>query len=359
MIQQSASMVGSEASIPSIYSIPLSSLSSLSSIQSISQLLPQSGTNLQKSRLTLQKDCSPLRDSQLDHAIQLRCSKSLEKWEALLLESDSNHASHQNKKNAPIKKLEAISIGNQIDDLTQQSIQEFLRQTQTQLSHYFTSIHDAKNINTAELQAHFITAPIEYARIKATAEKAFTDSSYAKDHPRDGCYARAELGVLHLDTQGKSVGKIFVTEAALVLQHPSFQNVAWNYHVAVVAVSKEDHQLWVIDPCVSPEPVLLPHWLEKFVVSDSVKLTFTHASYRYTPKNFIFNLKPPFERIEKAKAALNALAKTGCAHNDQSDQKSESSFGYYAQFSEDQQMYDQLLAFISQNEKSTSKSFIP
>ena len=132
MIQQLASIADSKASMPLIKSIPLSS------IQSIGQSLSPLNIHQQKLRVTLQQNYAPLRTPQRPHA-QLHHSESLDKWETLL------------------------------DDLEKKSIQSFLQETRIQLSHYFSSLNDAKNIHTAEFHPYFITKPIDYAQIKAAA----------------------------------------------------------------------------------------------------------------------------------------------------------------------------------------------
>jgi Glutaminase len=214
----------------------------------------------------------------------------------------------------------------------QNTVQAFLNDIHTELTDYFNCIGEAKSIDVNELHPTFLAHPINYADIQAIAEKAFTDTHYAKDHPRDGCYARAELVALALDQTEESVGKIFVTEAALVLKRSSLQNIAWNYHVAAAAVSKEDHQLWVIDPCLSKNPIRLQHWLEQFLASDTVQLTFTHAKYQYQhSQHFRANYDKQEKRIKKSEDALAFLAKNGYAPN-----QGQLSFGYFVQITEDQ-----------------------
>lgn len=216
------------------------------------------------------------------------------------------------------KKYLFLDLANSICTIHQASIQALLQNTQQMLTSYFSSINDPKKVHIETHYPTFLAMPITYAHIQAAATKAFTDQSYAKDYPRDGCYARAELAAIDIDMAGNCSGKIFITESDLCLQHPTFKNIAWNYHVAAAAVSKENNQVFVIDPCISHQPILLHHWLERFVVGDSVKLTFTHASYHYTTKDIEPNPKLLFERTQKAKTALVTLAKTSTADHGQS-----------------------------------------
>jgi Glutaminase len=225
-----------------------------------------------------------------------------------LQQQDSKHPQNKIISLYSVKNLH-LSLLETTYNIHELAIQTLLRDTQKTLTDYFSTINDPKKIYMEQHHPTFLALPIEYTRIQAAAEKAFADHSYRKDYPRDGCYARAELITIDLDIEGYQAGKIFVTESDLYLQHPTFKNIAWNYHVAAVATSKEDHQLWVIDPCVSKAPLLLPHWLETFVVGDTAKLTCTHASYRYTAKDFITDPSPFFDRAEKAKTALAALPK--------------------------------------------------
>jgi Glutaminase len=198
-------------------------------------------------------------------------------------------------------------------DLHQGFIQYFLQQTQITLTDYFDSLNDSKVIEIDEIHPSFIAMPMDYQQIEAVAKRAFTNSIYAKDDPRDGCYARAELATIDLDVKNQTAGKIFVTGSSLFLPHPHYRNITWRYHVAAAAVSKEG-VLFVIDPCVDEKPMLLQHWLEKFVAGDTVNLTFTHAQYQYTqPTDFTPITGRASERIKRATDALDFLAQKGYA----------------------------------------------
>ncbi len=135
------------------------------------------------------------------------------------------------------------------------------------------NIYSLSKIDEKELKAKLKTLPI------------FPENSYS------GCHARAHFDYLELSKVTNKTYKVWLMSSALLAPATSGrisfgssngEKTSWDYHVAL-AYTDLKKQEWVIDRLISPEPVPIIDWVEKFEIDGYAALI------RGNPDSYLFN----------------------------------------------------------------------
>jgi hypothetical protein len=136
----------------------------------------------------------------------------------------------------------------------------------------FYSASNNKNVEFSVIDEEF--SKIVYNQI-------ITDEKNAFNYPIDGCYARAHQMSFVMDKLKIVSGKIFIEGKFYV--DTKVREVGWSYHVAsLIAIKKNSLiDLYVIDPILFNQPVLIDTWKKYLIHKPKSKLTDLYFSKRF------------------------------------------------------------------------------